>query len=514
MTEAPPSLQRRASALISERPFLVAVACAAMGAASSLTYAPFSLWFVAPLLCAVLLAIFGVSTPSLARRYGFWFGFGLFLSGTYWIYVSVHVFGRAPLLIALLLMLALVLIMALYLALTGWLVARLSGGIGWRLVIVGPAAWAFIEWLRGWFMSGFPWLSLGYAQIDGPLAAWAPVIGIYGMSYLLLVSAAGLVLLVFRPSLRIAGALLAVFPWLLAFGIGQVGWTEPDGEAATVTIVQGGVSQDEKWLPEQFRKTLDLYRNALLAAPGSDLVVWPEVAIPSIDVNVEPFLQTLQQDVKASGQTLLLGILEREPGGPGVHNSIFAYDGNRKQVYRKRHLVPFGEYFPVPAKVREWMRLMSLPNQDMLAGADEQPLLTSASGIQMAAAICYEDAYGAEQLYALPDAALLINISNDAWFGETIAPHQHLQVARMRALEAGRPVVRSTNNGISAFIDYRGRITETAPQFVYATLTADVVPRRGATPYSRVGNLPLILFLAFLVALAAALDRRGSAADR
>ena len=255
--------------------------------------------------------------------------------------------------------------------------------------------------------------------------------------------------------------------------------------------MQGGVSQDRKWLPEQFPVTLDLYRDSIAQHPDSDLILWPEVAIPAAVDQVEGYLELLELDLEPRGQVLLLGILERlDPDT--IYNSILMIDGDRRQAYRKRHLVPFGEYFPVPAWVRERMRLMSLPYRDMSRGEPEQPLLATSAGDRLAAVICYEDAYGAEQLYALPDATILINVSNDAWFGDSIAPHQHLEIARVRAAESGRYVVRAANNGISAFIGPRGELLQTAPQFRYATLTGDVFPMRGATPYSIVGNWPVV----------------------
>ena len=200
-------------------------------------------------------------------------------------------------------------------------------------------------------------------------------------------------------------------------------------------------------------------------------------------------------------------MLEPTDDGAQLHNSVLVLDGKTQQTYRKRHLVPYGEYFPVPDFVRGWLRRMDLPYNDMVPGEDEQALLVAADGTRMAAAICYEDAYGAEQLYALPEAEVLINVSNDAWFGESIAPHQHLEVARMRALEAGRWVVRATNNGISAFIGPDGGVTATAPQFVFATLEHSVEPRAGLTPYARTGNWPLLALLSLIVAGAAVRHR-------
>jgi apolipoprotein N-acyltransferase len=262
------------------------------------------------------------------------------------------------------------------------------------------------------------------------------------------------------------------------------------------TIVQAGISQAEKWLPERLRPTLEFYRAAALEAADSKLVVWPEVAVPSLDDRVEPYIQALQADTQGTGRSILFGILERDEsrGETNIYNSVMLVAGDRRQSYRKRHLVPFGEYFPVPPRVREWMRMMSLPHSDLAAGDDVQPLLEAANGEKLAVAICYEDAYGAEQLYALPDASILINVSNDAWFGDSIAPHQHLEIARMRSLEAGRAAIRATNTGISAFISHTGKVLETGAQFEAVIMTMDVLPRQGSTPYARAGNLPVLGF--------------------
>jgi apolipoprotein N-acyltransferase len=259
------------------------------------------------------------------------------------------------------------------------------------------------------------------------------------------------------------------------------------------------VTQDQKWLPENFQPTLDLYRSSLLENSTSSLIVWPEVAIPAALDNIDGYVESLQAELRRNGQTLMFGVLERS--NRQVFNSVVMLDGESRQFYRKRHLVPFGEMFPVPDFVREWMRLMSLPNSDMSAGASEQPLLEMRGGQKLAVAICYEDAYGAEQLYALPDAAILINVSNDAWFGDSIAPHQHLEIARMRALEAGRYVIRATNTGISGIIGPRGKVQFTMPQFAEVSSTMDVAPYAGLTPYARFGNWPAIS-LAFVIIVA------------
>ena len=476
-----------------------------IGAATTLLFAPAALGILAPVLLLPLLFIAMTLSPKDAGGHYFWFGFGLFLTGTYWIYISVHVFGNAAQWIAILLMVGLSLIMGAFLWLAGWLTSRLSHGEPLLVLLVGPSAWVLVEWLRGWVLSGFPWLALGYGQIDLPLAGWAPVLGVYGVSFMLLISTAAiLVLIMAEGKQRLVALSIFVLPWIVGGVLRVVDWTEAHGDAVRTTIVQGGVAQDQKWLVEQRQTTLDAYRNATLSVPDSTLIVWPEVAIPALDDQVKSYLNAVNSDARRNRQTILLGILERsfERSDEGqVYNSVIMLGGGERQTYRKRHLVPFGEYFPVPESVREWMRMQNLPHSDLIAGDDKQPLLTAANGAKLAVAVCYEDAYGAEQLYAFPDADLLINVSNDAWFGDSIAPHQHLQIARMRALEAGRYSIRATNTGVSAFIGPDGKLLQTGKQFEPDLMTADVRLHRGATPYASVGNWPVIGLCSLILGL-------------
>jgi apolipoprotein N-acyltransferase len=301
---------------------------------------------------------------------------------------------------------------------------------------------------------------------------------------------------------RIAGIAMIFLPWLAGGALSLVEWTEPTGKAVRSSIVQAGVSQDKKWDREYRGPIMEHYLSATLSVADSEIVLWPEVAIPALDDQVARFITEVEAVARSNNQTVLFGILERsyERDVEGrIYNSVMLTGTEERQVYRKRHLVPFGEYFPVPPAVREWMKMQNLPHSDLAAGEDIQPLLTAANGIQFGVAICYEDAYGAEQLYALPAAGILINVSNDAWFGDSIAPHQHLEIARMRSLEFGRPAVRSTNTGISAFIDADGTLLQTGRQFEPELMTTDIQPRRGATPYVKGGNWPIIgLCLAIL----------------
>ncbi len=485
--------------LPADRPVLSRLLAFVLGAATTLAFAPFSWSLLAPLLVLPLLYICLTVAPRDAAGHAFWYGFGLFLTGTYWIYISVHVNGNAAVWIAFFLMVGLALVMAAFLSAAGWLMSRLSQGEPWLLLFIAPAAWVLIEWLRGWVLTGFPWMALGYGQIDSPLAGWAPVLGVYGVSFMLVLSTAAIVAtsLAATSRGRALGIAALVLPWLLGGFLSAVDWTEPSGKALRTSIIQAGVAQDEKWDREQLQPIMTHYYSSTLGVADSDLVVWPEVAIPALNDQVEALISRVEADAKINGQTVLFGILERsfERSVDGrIYNSVILVGTDERQRYRKRHLVPFGEYFPVPASVREWMKMQNLPYSDLAKGDEVQPLLQAADGTRFGVAICYEDAYGAEQLYALPEAGILINVSNDAWFGDSIAPHQHLEIARMRSLEFGRPTVRSTNTGISAFIDADGELLQTGRQFGPELMTANVQPRKGMTPYVAGGNWPIIGF--------------------
>jgi len=299
--------------------------------------------------------------------------------------------------------------------------------------------------------------------------------------------------------------LLAVV--LATWVLGRQAWTTPVGEPLRVSLVQGAVPQLLKWEPSEQLATMEHYFTETAALRNQDLIVWPEAAIPAPDDWVGSYLEGLRGLAAEMDVQLLVGILTHDRERDEYRNSLLAL-GEEAGAYHKRHLVPFGEYFPVPAFVRSWMRMANLPFDDITAGsARQRPLL--ARGVPLAPTICYEDAYGAEQLSFLPEAQLLVNVSNDAWFGDTIAPHQHLQIARMRALETGRYMVRSTNTGITAIIDQRGRVRAVAPQFEPWVLGGLAQPYGGATPYVRMGNSPVVLF-GLLAAAAALLARRRS----
>jgi apolipoprotein N-acyltransferase len=483
-----------------------------LGAALSLAFAPFDIWPLSILCLAWLFYVWRDATPRRAAKLGFWFTAGTFLAGTYWLYHSVYVIGQAPLPIAILLMLGLVAIMGAYTALLAYIQARwLPKHDAWRYLGVLPAMWVLVEWLRGWLFTGFPWLAVGYTTLDTPLSGFAPVVGVYGLSVLVAVMSGALALFVIsiqqRRSRTYAFSLVVLLaPGLIGYSLKQQEWTRPIDQPISVAIVQGAVPQQMKWSKEQHDATLNLYRDMTLPLLGTQLIIWPESALPDWAESLTDYLSNLWQLADGSGSSVVLGLQRYDAQTDAAYNGLLAlsYGSSTPQWYYKHHLVPFGEFFPVPATVRAWMRLMSLPHSDFASGPADQPPL-AAAGQKLGASICYEDAYGSSQLSALKEATLLVNVTNDAWFGDSTAKHQHLQISRMRALEAGRDLIRAANDGVTAFIAYDGRIVSQLPQFKAAVLKGSVQPRTGLTPYARTGNWPAIslCILLLLAALAA-----------
>lgn len=477
---------------------------AAAGAVLPLAFAPFDLFFVAPLSYAALFLLWRGETSRGAFAIGLLFGLASFFAGVHWVYVSLHVYGQLHPVIAWTMTGLFVAVLALFPALTGVLAVLLrstAGAAAWLVAL--PALWVLTEWVRGWIFTGFGWLSAGYSQTDSWLFSLAPIGGLHAMSWAVLISAGALAALVLgarRERMLAVGTLVVL--WGGAYALDGARFTQPKGDLVSVALVQGAVPQDLKWVAEHFDETLRLYRTLTEQGAGSDLIVWPEAAIPTLYGDITGYLAGIERSAGERGSTVVLGVLTGTI--EDYQNAVVALTEPR-QFYFKRHLVPFGETFPVPGFVREWLRLMSLPYIDAKPGAPEQPPLEVA-GERLAITICYEAVFGAEQLHYLPESTLLVNVSNDAWFGDSIGPHQHLQIARVRTAEAGRYMLRAANTGITAVIDPQGRVVSRIPQFEPGVLTDVVQGFTGATPYAVAGNYPVVL--ASLLALGIVAARR------
>lgn len=461
-----------------------------LGAALPLAFAPFGLWPIAILASAGLFWLWQGTTPREARWMGYAFGLGQFGVGVSWVYNSLHLFGDAIAPVAGLITFLFVAVAAAFPALAGELAARLSApGTPARLFLALPLAWLLLELVRGIFLGGFPWLNLGASMLATPLAGFGPLLGEYGMGLAVALSAAALVGLLKRRTARIALPLLAGV-WSAGFALGQIAWVQPAGEPVSVAIVQGNVEQARKFDPERFEATLATYRTLTEANQDARLILWPETAVPDLVSQAAPFLIEMQDKAREHGIQIVAGVFDEDRFGH-FYNALLTLpvEGGR---YRKRHLVAFGEFLPLRFLIEPFKAFIQVPMSDLTPGADEQPLLQLA-GHPAGASICYEAALSREIRRALPEARFLINASNDAWFGDSLAPHQHLQIAGVRALEGGRWMARATNTGISALIDPHGRVVARTPQFEQAVLRGEITPMQGATPFVRWGEWPLWL---------------------
>lgn len=485
------------------------------GASMPLAFAPFGWFTVALFAPAVLIFLWQSASPRAAFWQGFLFGAGMFGFGVYWVYISIHVYGHSPLPLAVGTMILFVLFLASFPALLGWLVTRCMQPLGpVRLVMVIPAGWVIMEWTRGWFLTGFPWLSLGYSQIDSLLANYAPLAGVFAVSYTAALVAALLALLLStrgRTALFSAGAIALVFA--AAYLLGQLQWTKPIGDDLDVSIVQGNIAQDLKWVPDQRGPTLETYLHLSRQEWNdpewqADFILWPETAIPAFyDEVADNFLVDLQHELEAADSSLITGIPLLDRSDWQYYNALMSV-GDPPAFYYKQHLVPFGEYLPLRSVLGTLLQVMPLPVADFSSGKPGQPLL-HAAGYPVGSSICYEVIFGEEVAATLPEAAWLVNVSNDGWFGDSLAPHQHLEMARMRALETGRYLLRATNTGISAIIDPQGHIQAESPQFKVAVLRGVIQPYGGPTPYVRFGNYPVV-FLSAAILLLMWMTRRKS----
>jgi apolipoprotein N-acyltransferase len=492
--------------------YLLAIAA---GAVLPLAFAPFGQFWLAPLSYAALFYVWRNADARRAAWLAFAFGCASFGIGTYWTYIAVGEIGEAPIPLALFLTVGLTAVLAGFVALGGWIAGRwfrTTGAVAWLMTL--PALFVVSEWLRGWMFSGFGWLAAGYSQTDSWLMGYAPVAGIHAMSAAVLVSAGALLTLWLGTKLeRAVAAIVLIAVWAGGFAVRDRAFTQPKEDLVSVALVTGAVPQELKWETEQLRPTLTVYAELTNQSAGADLIIWPEAAIPLPIEYVSNYLESVRRRAAEQGSTLLLGILrtvERE-NEPDTYQNILLAMTEEPQIYVKRHLVPFGEYFPVPSFIRSWMRLMNLPYQDLIGGEAEPPPV-QAAGESIGVTICYEDVFGAEQLHYLPESTLLVNVSNDGWFGESIAIPQHLQIARVRAAEAGRYLLRAANRGVTAVIDPHGRLIDTIPAFQPGVLRATVRGYTGLTPYARLGNYPVLIACAVLLvaAFAAARLRRKS----
>ena len=480
--------------------------CAVAGAASVFSFAPFGWWPIQILTLAFLFYQVGMDTN--VRRsslLGWAFGFGWSVAGMHWLYITMNRFGHIPGPLAVLFVCLLGVYMGLFGAFaTGvstWLRRRLKAPVISFLFLLLPFAWGLSEWMRGWVMTGFPWVSSGYAHVDSPLGGYAPIVGAYGIGVIAALCAACAAMLTQRARMLGAGLLAGILA--AGFGLGHVRWTEPEGQPLQVRLMQGNIPQAKKFDGQTMLRSLEMYRDMVRAAPA-DLIALPETAVPTLPQYLPPdYLDSLKQYAASSGSAVLFGVPLSD--SPDTYaNSVAGY-APTGQAYRydKHHLVPFGEF--VPPGFRWFVDMMRIPLGDMTRGAEVQAAFPVKDQLVLPN-ICYEDVFGEEialQLRSMQrPATILINVSNLAWFGESIAIPQHLQMSQMRAMETGRPMLRSTNTGATVVIDGRGKVTHALANYTHGVLAAPVQGMRGMTPFILMGNYLMLALAALAFAIA------------
>lgn len=476
------------------------------GALQTLAFAPFYLWPAALISLVLVLLLCHTGDARTLFRDGWFLGVGLFGSGASWVYVSIHEYGMTAAPLAALMTVLFAFGLALFPAIAFWCWGRLAGRQTGRSLWLFPAIWVLMDWVRGWLLTGFPWLYAGTAQVDGPLAGWAPVLGVHGVTFITAATAALLVAAWQYRRTRVrwlpAGLIAAAaLPWLLAPLVSLTEWTQPQGEPLSVAAVQGNISQHDKWDPEMLRKQIRTYRDLTEPLWGQDLILWPETALPATQGQAAQVLDALESRAFKTGTTLVTGLPwygSPQPNAqPVFHNSLMTV-GPGHGTYHKQRLVPFGEYVPLESLLRGTIEFLSLPMSVFEPGPENQsPLRFDDTSTHPA--ICYEIAYADFVAQNASDTGFLMTVSNDAWFGRSLGPFQHHQIARMRALETSRELLRSTNNGITSIVNREGSVRKKARHYERDTLKGRIQPVSGQTPFMATGSWPVVTLAAVMI---------------
>ncbi len=467
----------------------------------TLAFAPFNYSFLAVVSLVLIFLAWLNCSPGRAAFRGYLFGVGLFGSGISWVYISIHDYGGAPVLGAALLTFAVVCFWSLFPAFTAYLSVSLSGKKHKaRVVWFFPFVWIFVEYYRGyWFLNGFPWLQIAYTQLETPLQGFVPIVGVYGTGFLLGLTASIIISAINRTIKYNWALIVLLLLWSMGGYLSTVKWTDAIGEPIQVALIQGNVPQDQKWLPENRVKTLLSYQELTEQHWSSDIVIWPETAIPAYLSQVKTFyLDPLSAKAKEKNTDLIVSLPARGEADE-YFNAVLTL-GENEGRYNKNHLLPFGEYLPLQPLSGFILGSLNIRLGNFTPGGDDQVLL-EAGGYPFSTSICYEDAFGEEAIRGMPDAAFLVNVTNDAWFGNSIEPHQHMQIAQMRTLETGRYLLRATNTGVTAIVAPDGTIVAKAPLFKQTVLTGNILPMGGMTPYAKLGDRIVIIMLVLLVFL-------------
>ena len=479
-----------------------------IGASLTLSYAPFEHWWLAIISFSGFFYLLIQTKHKTASTW--WFAFGWFGAGISWVHVSIADFGGVPLVFSVLMMAGLCGYLALFPALAVKLLQRCTSVVFWPMIL--PLLWVLTEWLRSWFLTGFPWLSIGYSQLHSPLGGWLPVIGETGVSGMLVLMTSAVALAIHQKNWRFALMSITI-PLISGAILNPIEWTKPSGKQISTAIIQGNIKQELRWAPEQDLPTMQRYLQDTQQYLGHDLIIWPEAAIPKLESLATEYITALDEMTAASNSSLITGIVNYNYESEQVYNSLITLGnklpGDKQGNYRyfhnnrfdKQHLLPIGEFVPFENVLRRLAPIFDLPMSSFTRGDFQQRNLV-ANGINIAPAICFEIAFPRQvraNLYA--ETEVILTVSNDAWFGRSHGPAQHMEIAQVRAKEMGLPLIRSTNNGISAFVDHRGNITDRLTQFERTSMSSMIALVNGTTPYRQFGDLGIwLITLSFAIA--------------
>lgn len=472
------------------------------GAIFSYALAPYYLWWLAILSPALLYACLKQRSAKQAFFIGWSYGIGMWAIGAFWLYTSIHVYGETPAVLGLLMIAIMAILMGLFSALQTWLYRRFFP----ETPLTFAPLWVFFEWAKTWVFTGFPWLFVGYAFSERFLDHYAPLFGVFSVSFVAVLLACALVEILNR---RYFWAVPAAVLLLGAWGASFLTFVTPkDEKPLTVSLIQGNIPQDLKWIVEYQRETLKIYEDLSRSEWGRDLVVWPESSIPMFQTDIGPFLAYIRHQANQSGSAWVTGIPywdvagSEDQGKPLFYNSVIATGQDSSGLYQKQRLVPFGEYIPLSGLL-SWVlpAMQNDPSMSSFSRGPEQQQALNIHGHALASAICYEVAYPNLTRRNALGSDYLLTVSNDAWFTGTAGPWQHLQMVQMRAKENGRWFIRATNTGITAFIDHTGHIVKQAPMDQRLVLRGELPAMQGQTLYSRLSDWPILILSLLLLAL-------------
>ncbi len=474
------------------------------GAILTLAFAPFFIFPLAILSPALLLALWLHLTPKQAFLRGWLFGLGLFGTGVYWVFISIHTYGNASILLAGFITSVFIAFLALFPAYCGYLLNRyFPYPTEAKIIFAFSSIWLLLEWIRSWLFTGFPWLLLGDSQIYSPLKGYAPIMSVYGVSLVVLLSSGLLVNSVIKAHKHhyksmVLNLLLIGTLWITGYGLSFLSWTKPQGSPIQVSLIQGNIDQGVKWSDDHLASTLKLYHKLTQENWGSKIIIWPENAIPLSLQNAMPFVDKLGEEAKDNKATLITGIPIQNGNENNYFNAVIAV-GHDFNFYLKQRLVPFGEYTPFANYLTKVMDHFNIPMSSMVpSNRKTKPLY--AQGIEIATFICYEIAFPELVKLQNDNIGILLTVSNDAWFGHSIASSQHMAMAQMRAIELARPVLFVSNTGITSIIRPNGTIQSSIPAFQTAVLTDKVQAMTGKTLWQKRGMDSLLLMaISFLI---------------